>query len=316
MKRTIATICVIVLCMLYVRAQQAAMPRIIVFPSDKWMNDHGYLDRINDDGERKNLGRYGDAFTESREIGSAIQGVQRALVDFGFEHEDLEAKLKDVSRERAEEMAYAADGDAMEKGAMDELMQDAQPDIRVDVDIAVEPFGFRKNISIKLKAVDVYCLNQVAEVDGFVTDTGDPVDLAVRKMVRAKGNEFCNQILEYFQDLRDNGRMITVLFRVADGAGIDFLRDEMGEDEDTYGDFLYKWVRNHAVNKAAKKGRISKKMCEFKNVRIPFFDDEGEPTDPEQWANGIRKAFRAETGQKVVRGQGNTLGRVTMLVGK
>lgn len=316
MKRIVTVAILGLICFVYVSAQQADMPTIIVFPDDVWMNDHGYMDKFNNDGETEYIGRYSEAFAENREMGMAIQGVQRALTDYGFQHEDLQAQLKDMKRERAEEIAYAADGDAMEKGAMDELMQQARPDIRVDLDYAVQPFGFRKSITFRVKAVDAYCYNQVASIEGTITDTSDPVDLALRKMVKAKSQEFCEQIMDYFRDLRDNGRMITVVFRVAEGSGIDFLRDELGEDEDTYGDFLLKWVRKHAVNRAAKKGRQSKKMCEFKNVRIPFFDDEGEPTEPEQWANGVRKAFRAETGQKVVRGQGNTLGRVTMLVGK
>ena len=88
------------------------------------------------------------------------------------------------------------------------------------------------------------------------------------------------------------------------------------EDGDTYNDFLLQWMRKHAVNKACTKGRQTKNMCEFKVVRIPFFGEDNEPLDAEGWANGIRKAFREETGIKIVKGQGNTLGRVNFLVGK
>ena len=43
----------------------------------------------------------------------------------------LQSILKDMKRERAEELANAADGDEAEKNAMDELIQQARPDIRV-----------------------------------------------------------------------------------------------------------------------------------------------------------------------------------------
>ena len=33
------------------KAQQAAMPTIIVFPSDSWMNDHGFMKTFNNQGE-------------------------------------------------------------------------------------------------------------------------------------------------------------------------------------------------------------------------------------------------------------------------
>ena len=49
-------------------------------------------------------------------------------------------------------------------------------------------------------------------------------------------------------------------------------------------------------------------------MRIPFFDESGEPIEAEDWAKGVRKAFKAETGFKVSKGQGNTLGRVNFLV--
>lgn len=36
-------------------AQTAAMPTIIVFPDDAWMNDHGYMRTFNNDGETEYL---------------------------------------------------------------------------------------------------------------------------------------------------------------------------------------------------------------------------------------------------------------------
>ncbi len=296
-------------------AQQAEMPTIIVFPDDVWMNDHGFMNTVDNDGETEYMPRYNDAFVQNREIGTAIQAVQKVLEERGFQHEDLQNLLRDKKRERAEEMANAADGDAAEKGAMDELLQQARPDIRVDLDYSVKPMGPRKYIQFRLKAVDAYCLDQVASCEGSVEGTSDPVDLALRKVIAGKIDEFCQQVINYFMDLRDNGRQITVVFRSASGSGIDFLRDEIGDDGDTYNDFLHDWIRAHAVNRAGKKGRQTKAMAEFKNVRIPFFDDEGQPTDPDSWARGVRKAFRAETGIKIAKGQGNTLGRVNFLVG-
>ena len=296
-------------------AQSATMPTIIVFPDDSWMSDNGFMDTFDNDGETEYLPNYGDAFVKNREITTAIQVVQKILVERGFQHEDLQNLLKDMKRERAEEMANSMDGDGFEKGAMDELLQQARPDIRVDIDFSVTPFGPRKNISFRMKAVDAYCNDQISSCEGIVEGTMDPLDLAFRKIVVGKMDEFCEQMVAYFQDLRDNGRQITVVFRAADGAGIDLLRDEIGDDDDTYSDFLYDWIRRNAVNRAAKKGRQTKKMCEFKNVRIPFFDDDNMPIEADTWAKGIRKKFKAETGIKIGKGQGNALGRANFLIG-
>jgi hypothetical protein len=295
--------------------QQAAMPTIIVFPSDTWMNDHGYMKTVNNDGETEYMPNYNDAFVQTRDMSTAIQAVQKVFEDRKFEHEDLQSLLKDMKRERAEELANAADGDAAEKNAMDELMQQARPDIRVDVDYGVQSVGPRKNISYTLKAVDAYTSEQIAAVEGSIQMTMDPIDLAMRKAVAGNCDDFCQQIIDYFIDLRDNGRKINVIFRAAKGANINFIKDEIGDDGDTYDEFLYAWVKKHAEKSACKKGRKSANLVEFKAVRIPFFNESNEPIEAEDWAKGIRKAFKAETGIKVTKGQGNTLGRVNFYVG-
>lgn len=297
-------------------AQQAAMPTIIVFPSDQWMNDHGYMKTIDNDGETEYIPQYNDAFVQTRDMGAAITALQKVFEERKFEHEDLQSLLKDMKRERAEELANAADGDATEKGAMDELMQQARPDIRIDLDYGVATVGPRKNISYTIKAVDAYTSEQCASIEGTIEMTMDPIDLAIRKAVAGNCDDFCNQMIEYFMDLRDNGRKINVVFRAAKGAGINFIKDEIGDDGDTYDEFLYDWVKKHAVKSACKKGRKTANMVEFKSVRIPFFDENNEPIEAEDWAKKVRKAFKDETGIKVSKGQGNTLGRVNFIVGE
>ena len=315
MKKFLTLIILLSICFT-VSAQQAAIPTIIVFPSDSWMNDHGFMKQIDNDGEIEYIPNYNDAFVQAREIVTVIQTIQKVLEERKFAHEDLQNLLKDIKRERAEEMANAADGYASEKGAMDELMQQARPDIRVDTDYAVQMVGPRKNISYTIKAVDAYTSEQISSVEGTIQMTMDPIDLALRKAVAGNCDDFCQQILDYFMDLRDNGRKINVVFRAAAGSGINFIKDEIGDDEDTYDEFLYEWIRNHAVNKACKKGRKTANIVEFKAVRIPFFDEGGEPIEAEDWAKEIRKVFKNETGIKVSKGQGNTLGRVNFLIGE
>lgn len=296
-------------------AQQATIPTVIVYPADSWMQAHGYASTFDNDGETEYMYKYNDAFVNTPEIGRVIKAVQAVLKERGFQHEDLANLLKDMKRERAEEMANAADGEASEKGAMDELMQQARPDIRVDLDYSVQSIGPRKSISGTLTAVDAYTNEQISSVPIISEMSMDPIDLALRKCIAGTCDDFCQQMIDHFADLRDNGRMITVIFRAADGAGINFLRDEIGDDDDTYDEYLYEWMKKHAVNKACKKGRKTNKLVEFKNVRIPFYDEEGEPIEGEDWAKGIRKAFKSETGIKIAKGQGNTLGRVNFLVG-
>ena len=126
MKKVFALIALFCATSLTSFAQQADMPTIIVFPDDIWMNDHGYMNTFNNDGETEYMPRYNDAFVQNREMATAIQAVQKVFADRGFQHEDLQNLLKDMKRERAEELANRADGDGADKGAMDELLQQAR----------------------------------------------------------------------------------------------------------------------------------------------------------------------------------------------
>ncbi|MBO7068157.1 MAG: hypothetical protein J6W52_05705 [Bacteroidaceae bacterium] len=296
-------------------AQDAAMPTIIVFPSDQWMEDHGFMQKVDNDGETEYIPKYNDAFVQTREMGAAITALQRVLEERKFFTKDLQSLIKNTKKERAMDMAKAADGYGSEKGAVDELLQQANPDIRIDLDYGVSAAGLRKNISYTIKAVDAYTSEPCGSIEGTIEMTADPTDLAIRKAVAGKCDDFCQQLIDYFLDLRDNGRKVVLVFKAAAGSGINFIKDEIGDDGDTYDDYLYDWVKKHAYNKSCKKGRKSANMVEFEYVRIPFFDEEGEAMEAEDWAKKIRKDFKAETGIKVAKGPANALGYVEFLVG-
>ncbi len=315
MKKKILSISLLCMMALGAYAQQAAIPTIIVFPSDSWMDQRGYMKKIDVDGKTEDIPDYDEAL-KANDLLMAIGAVNLVLKDRQFDTKDLAALQKKFKSERAMELASAADGEGTEKGAVDELLQQANPDIRVDLHYAVAGTGGpRKNISFQLQAIDAYTSEPVATCQGIIEDTMDPLDLALRKLVAGKCDEFCAKLIEYFQDLRDNGRKIVVTFEAASGSGIDFINDEVGDDGDTYADFLYSWVRKHAVNKAVKKGRQTKNKVEFDIVRIPFFNEEGDPIEAYDWAKKIRKAFREETGRKLTNKQGNGLGKVNFILG-
>lgn len=313
--KKILSLIFLLICTLGLKAQQATMPTIIVFPHDTWMNDHGFMETIDNDGKKEYLPKYNEAFAENREIGTVIQAISKVLKERGFEQRDLESVLKRINSSRAEDIASAAAGKANEISPMDELLQQANPDIKVDVDYSVASVGPRKNISFTLKAVDAYTSEQVASIESTIQMTMDPVDLAIRKAIAGNCDDFCQQMLNHFTDLRDNGRKINVTFRAAAGSGLDFMNDEVGDDGDTYVDFLEDWVRKHAVKNDCKLGNTTSNMVEFEYVRIPFFDENGTPYNARAWGRMARKAFNAETGLKARPDRKVTLGSICFLVG-
>ena len=298
-------------------AQTATMPKIVLFPDDVWMRDHGFMTEVDNDGKKLRIPRYADAFAENSEIGGVVQAVQKVFEERDFRHEDLQNTLKGMDMERAVEMARASKNNATENGLMEEILQQANPDIRIDLFYAVKTVGRMKDIEFRLKAVDAYCYEQVASCEGTVTGTADPVSVALRKIVAGKSEEFCQQIIKYFLDLRDNGRKITVIFRAEEGTMIDFLNDEVASTGDTYTDYLYDWLQAHSVNRSCAEGRQTDQLCEFKMVRIPFFDEKtGNPTNARRWARGIIKEFGGGTGLTLKNDIGGGLGLVNFRIAK
>ena len=293
-------------------AQEAEMPNIIVFPSNVWMKDNGFVKAVERDGVTKRLYKYADAFAENRDIGRAITAVQRVFADRKFRHEDLQSLLANIDEDAAMDMAFDADGEGSEMGVAEQLMDETKPDIRVDLDFSVEPVGPRKNISWELKAVDAYCNNQVASVQGNIQLTTDPIDLAMRKAVAGNADDFCQQIIDYFLDLRDNGRKILVVFKAAKNSGIDFRKNKVGASPMFM--WISKWMKQHAVNNAGGSGSPTANKYQLKNVRIPFYDESGTATNAQEWVFALLEEFTAETSLSIYPQRGS-LGSVYLSVG-
>lgn len=316
MKKTIL-FCLLFLGACAVYGQTAQMPKIIVFPSDNWMNDHGYVETINDDGVNKRIYKYSDAFATSHEIVQAIQSVQKVLEERQFKHSDLDAELKKIEARKAADIASNGDGKAIRTSLTTQLMRSANPDIRIDLDYAVESFGPSSNISYSLKAVDAYTMEQCASTQGTIENTMDPVDLALRKGFSAHCDEFCQQLINYFMDLRTNGRKVKITFRAAEGSNIDFMNGEFGASGDVYCDYLLDWFKKNAVNQSCDQEELTEDFDQLQ-VRIPMFEEGTDsPVNPGRWARQIAKKFQTETGitMKPHSYADAGLGQVNFLVG-
>ena len=132
MKKTLSLIAAVVLCTITSSAQNevAVMPTLIVFPSDQWMTESPFKQLIDVNGKTKELYDYQTALKNSRDMKSAIDAVQKALEERKFMAEDLAALLEGFDDESAMELAKTADGEGNETSMVDELLQQAKPDIR------------------------------------------------------------------------------------------------------------------------------------------------------------------------------------------
>jgi len=308
--------CSVVLCLMGMTsfAQTATMPTLILFPDDRWMDQHGFVDIADGDGKNNRLFRYNDAFVENTEIGTAITAVQAVFEERGFKHKDLPNLLKQQDRRRGMEMARKADGKGTQGSNMKRILQQANPDIRVDLFYSVKPYGFRKDIHFELKAVDAYTMEQVSSCQGDIVGTADPLELALRKVIAGKSEEFCEKMVNYFLDLRDNGRKVMLYFMVPDGTEVDLTNDEVPGQGKVYQDYLLDWIQEHSVNQSGTTSMADATEVDFEDVRVPFFNDLGKPTDTRQWARQIATQLKNDAGITVKIDPDSGLGQVTFIV--
>lgn len=313
MKKTFATLLFCCVSSMQALAQQANKPVCIVFPSDKWMIESGLAEKVDNDGVTEYIPQYKLA-ANNNEMKRGVNAATKVLNDRGFETKQLFALTQRASSQRAMDLAKSAAGKGTRKDAIDDLLQQARPDIKIELDVTVTHMGPMINVSFEMAAVDAYTSQQIALCQGKVDGVTD-LETNLRQMIAGKSEEFCEQMVSYFMDLKENGRKINVIFNVDANSSIDFLETEVGDNGDVYEDFLFDWVSKKAINNAANRGVSTSNRLEINDVRIPFYDEAtGRPIDAKQWARPITQEIRNALGVKVVREAGGGLGEVSFRV--
>ena len=279
-----------------VSAQQSYKPTAILLPDIVWMNDHGFVEEKTQDGTTVKCYKYADALSKDRDMSDALRGIQQLFQERMFQVIDRETIVN--SPEANENI--------------NSLINSLHPDIRMYLDYSVKEMGLRKNITWSLAAYDVYCGQLMARISDAVEFTMDPVSYALQKRLAGKIDDFINQMFIYIMDLRDNGRMVNLRF--TSGDSVDYGKDMV--DGQLLKDYLHQWIRQRAVGGDVKTGRQQNNLCEFLQVRIPFFTEQGDLLLPSQWADSILEAFVKDSGLKIKRDSNSPLDYITFIIGE
>lgn len=280
-------------------AQLSNAPTALVVPSDTWMKANGYVKKVVITNDSVEVCDYGEALTSHRELSTVLASVHGSLKDNGFGYISTNDVVKHLEND----------------GTIESLMNEKRPDFRIEVDFDVRSMGPRKNVSVKINVSDAYCHETVATLQNASMAIGS-VEQELQKLISSKAGDLADQMKAYCQYLREHGRQVTVQFRPAEDTDIDFFGVFDKASGTTYGDYLFSWLSKQSIGGAIKKGRITKRICEFRNVRVPFFNDKGNVLDPDVWGNTIMKSLRSESGMKVSRDDDYALGSIRILVGK
>lgn len=149
-----------------------------------------------------------------------------------------------------------------------------------------------------LRAIDAFSNKVVATIQE-TGKTNEQDNTAAGIMASAlEGNcgDFTKQINEYYNEIIDKGRDITV--RVTIDEGESFKMDDESALGDTYSDYIIDYMKANTVMGAYNMQRNTDTELAFSNVRIKTLNDNGTQYSAYDFARELSKALNKDCGVK------------------
>jgi hypothetical protein len=314
MKSKIISIFVLLFISINLIFSQAKKPSIMIVPMDNWMQENGFMKKINSMGEEISYPDYRKATLENSDLINVISKVGELMSERGFPTKDLEASLKSIEAQQAEDAMLSSNSGAdISESPIDRLKKVAKADIWMQVNWKVITKGPKKKVDFTIRGIDAYTNNQIATSSGtgeFAMDV-EPVEL-LREAILANLDLFNGQLLSHFDDMFENGRVISFRIKVWDDWDYDLETEEFGNEE--LGILIEDWMGDNTVNNKFSTVDATESMMFFDQVRIPLFNEKGRAIDARRWGNGLRKYLRTEFEiESKLMSQG--LGQVQLILG-
>ncbi len=296
---------------------QAKKPTLMVFPSDVWCTEQGFMKSYENQGKTTKVPDYERATQESAEMMQVISKLSEMMTERGFPLKDLNATIRDINESQAENemMQSKTSGAEVAVSPMDALLLKAKADIRLMVYFKVESMGPRRTVQFSIDGIDAYTGKNIASASGTSPSLagGNTIEMLQAAVLKHIDN-FNSQLQQHFDDLFANGREVALSIRVFDnGSGLS-LEEEYGDDELSM--IIENWVDENTVAHRFSTSSVSENTMEIEQIRIPLYDERERPTDTRRWASGLVKYLKNEPYNITSKVVSKGLGKVTLYLGE
>ena len=303
-----------ILCLLFslitfVAVAQEKKPTLMLVPSDNWLTQRYYTKTFDNMGTKVRVMDYERAFQEDTELKSVIASIGQIMTDKGYFLKDCEQEMKSITMWKIENSMITNDDDSvLSESLLDQIKQHAKSDIIIYVDWSVKKDPKGRVVTFILEAFDAYTSKRIATS----TSTSKPLDKSVPELlestISANIETFDNQLTNYFNDLKENGREIVLTIRCWDNWDND-LETIYGEDELL--DCIQQWLRENTVKGIFNLTDATENFAQFEQVRIPLYDKNRNAMDARTFATLLRKYLAKSpyniTSKVMVRGLGESI---------
>jgi len=290
MKKSIITIVAVLLCATVFG--QAKKPTIMVVPSDVWCIQNNFSTTYDNQGVIETIPDYQRALQNEANMLLAIGKINSLMTDRGFPLKDLLQTTKSVNQTNAEyNMMQSKAGSSVAENPIDRLRRVAKADIIMQLTYTINTMGPKYSVTYNLQGLDAYTNKQVAGAQGTGKQTFTAeLPVMLEEAVMNNMDNFCEQLMTYFEDLQENGREVSVDILVWDnGSGLD-LETEFGDRELT--EIIDDWMSDNTVNHVFNKSDGSETFTQYEQVRIPLYKTNGQQMDTESFVRELRNYLK------------------------
>lgn len=273
---------------------QAKKPTLMILPSDNWCEQRYFMTEFDNQGTKQKVPNYKQVFQEDTEIGQVISKIGSLMVNVGFPLKDAEQEIKAIEARRAEDnvTGSVSSGSSIAESPLDMLKNTAKADIIVQIWWKVNKETNGKSVSFTLEAFDAYTSKRIAASTGTgVASANDIVPVMLEKAVQSHITEFTKQLQKHFDDMLVNGREIRLSIKKWTAWENDLESEYNGEE---LAEHINKWVGANTVNHAFNLSDATENIMRFEQVRIPLYDDTGNPIDARSFGKKLQKHLKKE----------------------
>lgn len=272
----------------------AAPPKLMILPDKTWCVEKGYVTETQRNGKTVVREDYDRALIDS-DFKNVQLAINQVMAERGFPLVDALAQQEADDEDEMLDEAFegAETGAAAATNAYDEILKRAKPDITLKLGWNGHTAGSLYSVDYRLEAIDTYSNKSVAPIAG---QTGEvrrtvPLSVAIKQTAKDNMDNFCNTLMNYFEDIQTNGREIRLDVRILDTGDGTTMNTEFGGQE--LSKIIYDWVHDNTVNHQFSERSSGRNMARFDQVRIPLKDSSGRAQDAKRWADGLRNHLRS-----------------------
>lgn len=288
----------------------------MVVPSDVWCVQNNYTNTYDNQGISQIVPDYTKALQTDANLLLAIAKINTMMADRGFPLKDLQAVTKSIAQQNAEDNMSQSktSGASLAESPVDRLRRVAKADIIMQLTYIINRMGPKYSLTYNLQGLDSYTNKQIAGAQGTGKHTfSAELPILLEEAVLSNMDEFCTQLMTYFEDINENGREVAVDIRVFDnGSGLD-LESEFNDME--LSEIIDDWMSDNTVNHVFNKSDASENFIQYEQVRIPLYKENGNQMDTESFVRGLRTYLRKQyqiESKVMARG----LGRCILVIGE